>query len=88
MLLPSHLQWVPQSDVLVAQNRESLCVWYNIDAPERVTMFPIKGEIVELERADGKTEVRKFTCVYKCASVAGFVKSTFIYSPLHTRRFS
>ena len=36
------LQWVPGSDVVVAQNRGNLCVWYNIDAPERVTMFPIK----------------------------------------------
>lgn len=35
-------QWVPGSDVVVAQNRGNLCVWYNIDAPERVTMFPIK----------------------------------------------
>ena len=51
---------MPQSDVVVAQNRENLCVWYNVDAPERVTMFPIKGEIVALERAEGKTEV---TCV-------------------------
>ena len=36
------LQWVPGSDVVVAQNRGNLCVWYNIDAPERVTMFPMK----------------------------------------------
>ena len=36
------LQWVPGSDVVVAQNRSNLCVWYNIDSPERVTMFPIK----------------------------------------------
>jgi len=50
----------------VAQNRENLCVWYNVDAPERVTMFPIKGEIVALERADGKTEV---------SSNSNFVKS-------------
>uniref|UniRef100_A0A8D0F765 IFT80/172/WDR35 TPR domain-containing protein n=1 Tax=Strix occidentalis caurina TaxID=311401 RepID=A0A8D0F765_STROC len=42
---------------VVAQNRNSLCVWYNIDAPERVTMFPLKGDIVDLERNDGKTEV-------------------------------
>ena len=50
-------QWVPGSDVVVAQNRGNLCVWYNIDAPERVTMFPMKGEIVDLERNEGKTEV-------------------------------
>ncbi|XP_048154931.1 intraflagellar transport protein 172 homolog isoform X3 [Corvus hawaiiensis] len=53
----SYVQWVPGSDVVVAQNRSSLCIWYNIDAPERVTMFPLKGDIVGLERSDGKTEV-------------------------------
>ncbi|KAM4772549.1 intraflagellar transport protein 172 homolog [Rhinophrynus dorsalis] len=53
----SYVQWVPGSDVVVAQNRNSLCVWYNIDSPERVTMFPLKGDIVDLERNEGKTEV-------------------------------
>ncbi|NWI06050.1 IF172 protein, partial [Tichodroma muraria] len=53
----SYVQWVPGSDVVVAQNRNSLCIWYNIDAPERVTMFPLKGDIIGLERNDGKTEV-------------------------------
>lgn len=53
----SYVQWVPQSDVLVAQNRGNLCIWYNIDTPERVTMFPIKGDVIDLERADGKTDV-------------------------------
>ncbi|XP_077991845.1 intraflagellar transport protein 172 homolog [Glandiceps talaboti] len=51
------VQWVPQSDVVVAQNRGNLCVWYNIDSPERVTMFPIKGDIVDLDRSEGKTDV-------------------------------
>lgn len=37
-----YVQWVPGSDVVVAQNRGNLCVWYTIDSPERVTMFPIK----------------------------------------------
>ncbi|XP_042189213.1 intraflagellar transport protein 172 homolog [Callorhinchus milii] len=53
----SYVQWVPGSDVVVAQNRGNLCVWYNVDAPERVTMFPLKGDIVDLERSHGKTEV-------------------------------
>nr|XP_025046158.1 intraflagellar transport protein 172 homolog [Pelodiscus sinensis] len=53
----SYVQWVPGSDVVVAQNRNSLCIWYNIDAPERVTMFPLKGDVVALERSSGKTEV-------------------------------
>jgi len=42
VMLSLLLQWVPGSDVVVAQNRGNLCVWYNIDAAERVTMFPIK----------------------------------------------
>ncbi|KAI8999812.1 hypothetical protein BC832DRAFT_563653 [Gaertneriomyces semiglobifer] len=53
----SYVQWVPYSDVVVAQNRGNLCIWYSIDSPERVTMFPIKGEVEDIERADGKTEV-------------------------------
>ncbi|XP_064411524.1 intraflagellar transport protein 172 homolog [Latimeria chalumnae] len=53
----SYVQWVPASDVVIAQNRGNLCVWYNIDAPERVTMFPLKGDIVDLEKNNGKTEV-------------------------------
>lgn len=51
------LQWVTGSDVVVAQSRNNACVWYNIDTPERVSMFPIRGEIVDVVRADGKTEV-------------------------------
>ncbi|KAL2082479.1 hypothetical protein ACEWY4_022297 [Coilia grayii] len=53
----SYVQWVPGSDVVVAQNRSALCVWYNIDSAERVTMFPLRGDIVDLERSNGKTEV-------------------------------
>ncbi|KAI8902928.1 hypothetical protein BC833DRAFT_571194 [Globomyces pollinis-pini] len=53
----SYVQWVPNSDVVVAQSRGNLCIWYSIDHPERVTMFPIKGEIEDIERANGKTEV-------------------------------
>ncbi|RXG52407.1 Intraflagellar transport protein [Armadillidium vulgare] len=51
------VQWVPGSDVVVAQSRDQLCIWYNIDNPERKTAFPIKGEIIDIERADGRTEV-------------------------------
>ncbi|XP_076011253.1 intraflagellar transport protein 172 homolog [Genypterus blacodes] len=53
----SYVQWVPDSDVVVAQTRGSLCIWYSIDSPESITMFPIKGDIVDLGRADGKTDV-------------------------------
>eukprot|EP00049_Salpingoeca_infusionum_P011387 m.198132 g.198132 ORF g.198132 m.198132 type:complete len:1733 (+) comp14914_c0_seq4:203-5401(+) len=53
----SYVQWVPGSDVVVAQNRKNLCVWYSIDHPERVTSFEIKGDVEDIERVDGKTEV-------------------------------
>uniref|UniRef100_A0A4W5KBN0 Intraflagellar transport protein 172 homolog n=1 Tax=Hucho hucho TaxID=62062 RepID=A0A4W5KBN0_9TELE len=53
----SYVQWVPGSDVVVSQNRGNLCVWYNIDSPERATMFPLRGDVVDLERSNGKTEV-------------------------------
>ena len=53
-----YVQWVPMSDVVVAQNRENLCVWYNIEAPEKMTNIPITGSVEEIERIDGKTEVR------------------------------
>ncbi|XP_005948489.1 intraflagellar transport protein 172 homolog [Haplochromis burtoni] len=53
----SYVQWVPGSDVVVSQNRGNLCIWYSIDSPETVTMFPVKGDIVDLKRADGKTDV-------------------------------
>lgn len=53
----SYVQWVPNSDVVVAQNRDNLCVWYSIDAPERVTIFQIKGDVEDIERSGGRTEV-------------------------------
>jgi intraflagellar transport protein 172 len=53
----SYVQWVPQSDVVVAQNKTSLCVWYNINIPDKTTMFPLKGEVTSLERRGGRTEV-------------------------------
>ena len=45
------------SDVVVAQSRNNACVWYNIDTPDRLTTFPVKGEIIDVVRAEGKTEV-------------------------------
>lgn len=53
----TYVQWVPNSDVVVAQNRSNLCVWYNINAPDQITIHPIKGDIEDIERSDGKTEV-------------------------------
>lgn len=53
----SFVSWVPQSMVVVAQNRVELCVWYHIATPDSVSIVPIKGEVESIERADGKTEV-------------------------------
>ncbi|KAL0485003.1 intraflagellar transport protein 172 [Acrasis kona] len=53
----SYVQWVPDSDVVVAQNRGDLCVWYSIDAPDRVTIVPIKGEVQDITRASNCTTV-------------------------------
>merc|ERR1719446_584209 len=51
----NYVQWVPESDVAVAQNRGQLCVWYSINAPDRVTLHEIKGDIEDIERANGRT---------------------------------
>eukprot|EP00929_Paragymnodinium_shiwhaense_P046200 TRINITY_DN2351_c0_g3_i1.p1 TRINITY_DN2351_c0_g3~~TRINITY_DN2351_c0_g3_i1.p1 ORF type:complete len:1765 (+),score=574.01 TRINITY_DN2351_c0_g3_i1:160-5454(+) len=51
----NYVQWVPGSDVVVAQNRAQLCVWYSIEAPDRVTLHEIKGDIEDIERAAGRT---------------------------------
>lgn len=53
----NYVQWVPGSDVVVAQSRNTLCVWYNIFAPDKITNFTIKGDVEEIIRASGKTEV-------------------------------
>ncbi|KAJ1511508.1 hypothetical protein HMI54_000768, partial [Coelomomyces lativittatus] len=53
----TYVQWVPQSDVVVAQCRDNLCVWYGINAPDRVTMHPIKGEIQDIVRENNTTNV-------------------------------
>jgi intraflagellar transport protein 172 len=53
----TYVQWVPESDVVVAQNRGNLCVWYNIHATDQVTVHAIRGDVEEIERVGGRTEV-------------------------------
>ena len=31
---------------MVAQSRNNLCVWYNIDMPDKISMFQIKASTV------------------------------------------
>lgn len=58
-LLPycSYAKWVPESQVVVAQNRNNLNVWYSIDNPDKVTIYSIKGDVQDIERKNGKTDV-------------------------------
>ncbi|KRY41446.1 Intraflagellar transport protein -like protein [Trichinella spiralis] len=51
------VQWVPGSDVIVAQALQNLCVWYDVTATLNPKMEPIKGEIVQIYRHEGKTNV-------------------------------
>ena len=53
----TYVQWVPNSDVVVAQNRSNLCIWYNIHAPDQITIHAIKGDIEEIERSEKGTAV-------------------------------
>lgn len=53
----NYAQWVPDSEVVVAQNRNNLCVWYSIENPDKVTIYNIKGDVESIERVEGKTEV-------------------------------
>lgn len=53
----SFASWVPSSDVVVAQTAQTLAVWYNVDAPEAATLTPIKGDVVDIVREDGRTSV-------------------------------
>ena len=55
----TYAQWVPGADVIVAQatNTRSLCVWYSLDAPEKVSHVPARGDVESIERADGVTTV-------------------------------
>ena len=60
ILLPfcSFVQWIPQSDAVVAQSKDNICIWYNIEATDRVTTIPLQGgDIVGIERNGGKTEI-------------------------------
>ena len=52
-----YAQWVPQSDVMVAQSGDTLCVWYDSDATERHTGIDIKGDVVDVVRDGGRTDV-------------------------------
>ncbi|XP_012058709.1 PREDICTED: intraflagellar transport protein 172 homolog [Atta cephalotes] len=53
----SFASWVTGSDVVVAQTGQTLAVWYNVDAPEAITLISIKGDVVDIVREDSRTSV-------------------------------
>lgn len=53
----TYVQWVPKSEVVVAQSRNNLNVWYSIDDPDKVTVYNIKGEVEEIQRSSSGTFV-------------------------------
>uniref|UniRef100_A0A183CBP9 WD_REPEATS_REGION domain-containing protein n=1 Tax=Globodera pallida TaxID=36090 RepID=A0A183CBP9_GLOPA len=57
----SYVQWVPRSDVVVAQSNEQVCVWYNTDdhngSAERVVHFVVQGDVEQVARDATHTEV-------------------------------
>ncbi len=47
----SYVQWVPGSDVIVAQSGASLSIWYSVNDPDKQTVVPIKGDVEGNETA-------------------------------------
>ncbi|KAJ1353158.1 Intraflagellar transport protein osm-1 [Parelaphostrongylus tenuis] len=53
----TYVQWVPGSEVIVAQSGNTLHVWYNPSLPDQVNTVPIKGEVEGVQRDPERTEV-------------------------------
>ncbi|KAJ6223282.1 hypothetical protein RDWZM_001827 [Blomia tropicalis] len=53
------VQWVPGSDVIVAQSKDRIYVWYDFSKP---VVFPVQGgemnEAIEIERENGRTLIK------------------------------
>ena len=39
------------------KERKNICVWYNVDDPDKVKIIPVKGDVQEIRKKEGKTEV-------------------------------
>ena len=53
----SYAQWVPEANVIVAQSKKSLYVWYSPSSPDEVKITEIEGEVVDIMRSGTKTAV-------------------------------
>jgi len=55
--LCSYVQWVPDANVIVAQSKRSLYVWYSPTSPDEVKVTEIEGDVVDIIRHGTKTAV-------------------------------
>ena len=53
----SYAQWVPEANVIVAQSKKSLYVWYSPNSPDDVKVREIEGDVVDIARKGTKTAV-------------------------------
>ncbi|EAY11272.1 selective LIM binding factor, putative [Trichomonas vaginalis G3] len=55
--LCSYAQWVPEANVIVAQSKKSLYVYYSPSSPDEVRVSDIEGDVVDIQRSGTKTTV-------------------------------
>ena len=55
--LCSFVQWVPNTEILVAQSHQDLFIWYNLDNYQNPQVKPINGIIDSIIKNKGKIEI-------------------------------
>ncbi|EAX94453.1 selective LIM binding factor, putative [Trichomonas vaginalis G3] len=55
--LCSYAQWVPEANVIVAQSKKSLYVYYSPTSPDEVKVIDIEGDVMDIARSGTKTTV-------------------------------
>lgn len=55
--LCSYAQWVPEANVIVAQSKKSLYIYYSPTSPDEVKVIDIEGDVVDIQRNGTKTTV-------------------------------
>ncbi|OHT17436.1 selective LIM binding factor [Tritrichomonas foetus] len=53
----SYAQWVPEANVIVAQSKKALHVWYSPTSPDEVRVHEIDGDVTDITRSGTKTSV-------------------------------
>ncbi|KAI5074597.1 hypothetical protein GOP47_0010558, partial [Adiantum capillus-veneris] len=51
------VQWVPDTNVIIAQSQCTLYIWYSIQNIQHATRFSLKGDLEGVRRLHGQTEV-------------------------------